>query len=169
MDRMEVIELSSYMEDEKLEIAKRYLVPKQIKKNGLSGHNVKLSDAVLRKVISEYTREAGVRTLEKTIAKIFRKLAFEIINGSEATPRVTVKNLSNYLGAPIYLEQEREKNAQVGLVCGLAWTSVGGVVLPCEATTMPGSGKLSLTGSLGKVMQESVKPPYPTFVIMLRS
>lgn len=155
MDRMEVIELSSYMEDEKLEIAKRYLVPKQIKKNGLSGHNVKLSDAVLRKVISEYTREAGVRTLEKTIAKIFRKLAFEIINGSEATPRVTVKNLSNYLGAPIYLEQEREKNAQVGLVCGLAWTSVGGVVLPCEATAMPGSGKLSLTGSLGKVMQES--------------
>ena len=155
MDRMEVIELSSYMEDEKLEIAKRYLVPKQIKKNGLSGHNVKLSDAVLRKVISEYTREAGVRTLVKTIAKIFRKLAFEIINGSEATPRVTVKNLSNYLGAPIYLEQEREKNAQVGLVCGLAWTSVGGVVLPCEATTMPGSGKLSLTGSLGKVMQES--------------
>lgn len=155
MDRMEVIELSSYMEDEKLEIAKRYLVPKQIKKNGLSGHNMKLSDAVLRKVISEYTREAGVRTLEKTIAKIFRKLAFEIINGSEATPRVTVKNLSNYLGAPIYLEQEREKNAQVGLVCGLAWTSVGGVVLPCEATTMPGSGKLSLTGSLGKVMQES--------------
>lgn len=155
MDRMEVIELSSYMEDEKLEIAKRYLVPKQIKKNGLSGHNVKLSDAVLRKVISEYTREAGVRTLEKTIAKFFRKLAFEIINGSEATPRVTVKNLSNYLGAPIYLEQEREKNAQVGLVCGLAWTSVGGVVLPCEATTMPGSGKLSLTGSLGKVMQES--------------
>lgn len=155
MDRMEVIELSSYMEDEKLEIAKRYLVPKQIKKNGLSGHNVKLSDAVLRKVISEYTREAGVRTLEKTIAKIFRKLAFEIINGSEATPRVTVKYLSNYLGAPIYLEQEREKNAQVGLVCGLAWTSVGGVVLPCEATTMPGSGKLSLTGSLGKVMQES--------------
>lgn len=155
MDRMEVIELSSYMEDEKLEIAKRYLVPKQIKKNGLSGHSVKLSDAVLRKVISEYTREAGVRTLEKTIAKIFRKLAFEIINGSESAPRVTVKNLSRYLGAPIYLEQEREKNAQVGLVCGLAWTSVGGVELPCEATTMAGNGKLALTGSLGKVMQES--------------
>lgn len=155
MDRMEVIELSSYTEDEKLEIAKRYLVPKQIKKNGLSGHSVKLSDAVLRKVISEYTREAGVRTLEKTIAKIFRKLAFEIINGSESAPRVTVKNLSRYLGAPIYLEQEREKNAQVGLVCGLAWTSVGGVVLTCEATTMAGNGKLALTGSLGKVMQES--------------
>ncbi|WP_298704049.1 endopeptidase La [uncultured Veillonella sp.] len=155
MDRMEVIELSSYMEDEKLEIAKRYLVPKQIKKNGLAGKGVKLSDAVLRKVISEYTREAGVRTLEKTIAKILRKVAFEVVGGSETTPKVTVKNLPNYLGAPIYLEQEREKNAQVGLVCGLAWTSVGGVVLPCETTTMTGTGKLSLTGSLGKVMQES--------------
>ncbi|WP_251441306.1 endopeptidase La [Veillonella intestinalis] len=155
MDRMEVIELTSYMEDEKLEIAKRYLVPKQIKKNGLTGHSVKLSDAVLRKIISEYTREAGVRRLEKTIAKVFRKLAFEIIDGSGAAPKVTVKNLSHYLGAPIYLEQEREKTAQVGLVCGLAWTSVGGVVLPCEATTMVGTGKLSLTGSLGKVMQES--------------
>lgn len=155
MDRMEVIELSSYMEDEKLEIAKRYLVPKQIKKNGLAGKGVKLSDAVLRKVISEYTREAGVRTLEKTIAKILRKVAYEVVGGSETTPKVTVKNLSNYLGAPIYLEQEREKAAQVGLVCGLAWTSVGGVVLPCETTTMTGTGKLSLTGSLGKVMQES--------------
>lgn len=155
MDRMEVIELSSYMEDEKLEIAKRYLVPKQIKKNGLTGKGVKLSDAVLRKVISEYTREAGVRTLEKTIAKILRKVAFEVVGGAETTPKVTVRNLSHYLGAPIYLEQEREKAAQVGLVCGLAWTSVGGVVLPCETTTMAGTGKLSLTGSLGKVMQES--------------
>lgn len=155
MDRMEVIELSSYMEDEKLEIAKRYLVPKQIKKNGLTGKGVKLSDAVLRKVISEYTREAGVRTLEKTIAKILRKVAFEVVGGAESVPKVTVRNLSHYLGAPIYLEQEREKAAQVGLVCGLAWTSVGGVVLPCETTTMAGTGKLALTGSLGKVMQES--------------
>lgn len=155
MDRMEVIELSSYMEDEKLEIAKRYLVPKQIKKNGLTGKGVKLSDAVLRKVISEYTREAGVRTLEKTIAKILRKVAYEVVGGAEAAPKVTVKNLAKYLGAPIYLEQEREKAAQVGLVCGLAWTSVGGVVLPCETTTMAGTGKLALTGSLGKVMQES--------------
>lgn len=155
MDRMEVIELSSYMEEEKLEIAKRYLVPKQIKKNGLEGRGLKLSDAVLRRVISEYTREAGVRTLEKTIAKICRKVAYAVVEGDGTVPRVTVKNLEDYLGAPIYLEQEREKQAQVGLVCGLAWTSVGGVVLPCEATTMEGTGKLALTGSLGKVMQES--------------
>lgn len=155
MDRMEVIELSSYMEEEKLEIAKRYLVPKQIKKNGLEGRGLKLSDAVLRRVISEYTREAGVRTLEKTIAKICRKAAYAVVEGDGTVPKVTVKNLEEYLGAPIYLETEREKQAQVGLVCGLAWTSVGGVVLPCEATTMEGTGKLALTGSLGKVMQES--------------
>lgn len=155
LDRMEIIELSSYMEEEKLEIAKRYLVPKQIKRNGLDGHNVKLSDAVLRKVISEYTREAGVRTLEKTIAKVLRKVAYEVVEGDGKAPRVTVKNVPHYLGAPIFTEQEREKEPQVGLVCGLAWTSVGGVVLPCEATTMEGTGKLSLTGSLGKVMQES--------------
>lgn len=155
MDRMEVIELTSYMEEEKLEIAKRYLVPKQIKKNGLEGRGLKLSDAVLRRVISEYTREAGVRTLEKTIAKICRKAAYAVVEGDGTVPKVTVKNLEEYLGAPIYLETEREKQAQVGLVCGLAWTSVGGVVLPCEATTMEGTGKLALTGSLGKVMQES--------------
>lgn len=154
MDRMEVIELSSYTEDEKLEIAKRYLVPKQRKKNGIDS-KVKLSDAVLRAIISEYTREAGVRTLEKTIAKVFRKLAYEIVKGAETTPKVTVKNLSNYLGAPIFLPDKLEKKPQVGLVCGLAWTSVGGVVLPCETTTMSGSGKLILTGSLGDVMKES--------------
>lgn len=155
MDRMEVIELSSYMEEEKLEIAKRYLAPKQIKKNGLGDYKVKLSDAVLKKIVSEYTREAGVRRLEKTIAKVCRKMAYKIVEDGEATPKVTVKNLPDYLGVPIYLDQEREKHPQVGLVCGLAWTSVGGVVLPCEASTMEGSGKLSLTGSLGKVMQES--------------
>ena len=154
MDRMEVIELSSYTEDEKLEIAKRYLVPKQRKKNGLDS-KVKLSDAVLRAIISDYTREAGVRTLEKTIAKVFRKVAYQIVKGAEQTPKVTVKNLSDYLGAPIFIPDKLEKKPQVGLVCGLAWTSVGGVVLPCEATTMPGTGKLILTGSLGNVMKES--------------
>lgn len=155
MDRMEVIELSSYTEEEKLEIAKRYLAPKQIKANGLEKYKVKLSDAVLKRIISDYTREAGVRRLEKTIAKVCRKMAFKIVEGLDEAPKVTTKNLSEYLGSPIYLEEKREKNDQVGLVCGLAWTSVGGVVLPCEASTMSGTGKLSLTGSLGKVMQES--------------
>ena len=154
-DRMEIIELSSYTQEEKLEIAKRYLVPKQVEKHGLQGQGVKLSDAVLKRVISEYTREAGVRTLEKTIAKICRKLAYAVVTEDEKAPKVTVKNLEDYLGTPIFLEESREKQAHVGLVYGLAWTSVGGVVLPCEATTMAGVGKLNLTGSLGKVMQES--------------
>ena len=155
LDRMEIIELTSYMEDEKLEIAKRYLAPKQIIRNGLEDHKVKLSDAVLKKIVSEYTREAGVRRLEKTIAKVCRIMAYQIVEEDGTSPKVSVKNLHEYLGAPIYIEEEREKRPQVGLVCGLAWTSVGGVVLPCEATTMAGTGKLSLTGSLGKVMQES--------------
>ena len=155
LDRMEIIELTSYMEDEKLEIAKRYLAPKQIIRNGLEDHKVKLSDAVLKKIVSEYTREAGVRRLEKTIAKVCRKMAYQIVEEDGTSPKVSVKNLHEYLGAPIYIEEEREKRPQVGLVCSLAWTSVGGVVLPCEATTMAGTGKLSLTGSLGKVMQES--------------
>ena len=155
LDRMEIIELSSYMEDEKLEIAKRYLVPKQIKKNGLEDYKVKLSDAVLKKVVSEYTREAGVRTLEKTIAKICRKIAYKVVEEGGDAPKVTTKNLHEFLGAPIFVDQEREKKPQIGYVNGLAWTSVGGVVLPCEATTMNGTGKLALTGSLGKVMQES--------------
>ena len=155
MDRMEVIELSSYMEEEKLQIAKRYLAPKQIKKNGLEDHKFKLSDAVLKKIISQYTREAGVRRLEKTIAKVCRKVAYKIVEDGEVAPKITTKNLPDYLGAPIFVEEAREKRPQVGLVCGLAWTSVGGVVLPCEASTMDGTGKLALTGSLGKVMQES--------------
>lgn len=156
MDRMEVIQLSSYTDEEKLQIAKRYLVPKQIKANGLESYKVKISDAVLKKIISDYIREAGVRRLEKAIAKVCRKIAYKLVEADESvTPKVTVKNLHTYLGAPIYLEEKREKEAQVGLVCGLAWTSVGGVVLPCEASTMAGNGKLSLTGSLGKVMQES--------------
>ena len=155
MDRMEVIELSSYMEEEKLQIANRYLAPKQIKKNGLEDHKFKLSDAVLKNIISQYTREAGVRRLEKTIAKVCRKVAYKIVEDGEAAPKITTKNLPDYLGAPIFVEEVREKRPQVGLVCGLAWTSVGGVVLPCEASTMDGTGKLALTGSLGKVMQES--------------
>ena len=155
LDRMEIIELSSYTEEEKLEIAKRYLVPKQIKKNGLGDYDVVLSDEVLQRVISEYTKEAGVRTLEKTIAKICRKLAYAVVTEGETVPTVTIDNVEDYLGTPRFVEEEREETAQVGLVYGLAWTSVGGVVLPCEATTMKGTGKLNLTGSLGKVMQES--------------
>lgn len=156
LDRMEVIQLSGYTEEEKLEIAKRYLVPKQIKKHGLSGKQVKLSDAVLKHIIEDYTREAGVRTLEKYVAKVCRKVARSIVEDEKAL-KVSVKNLNDFLGAPIYLEEEKSKKAEVGLVCGLAWTSVGGVVLPCEATVLKGNGKLILTGSLGNVMKESAQ------------
>lgn len=156
LDRMEIINLSSYTEEEKLQIAKQYLVPKQARKNGLP-EKTKLSDAVLRRIISEYTREAGVRTLEKTIGKIFRKLAYNIVRDEEYKIKVTVKDIPTFLGSPIYLPEQKETKDAVGLVCGLAWTSVGGVVLPCEATTMPGTGKLILTGSLGNVMKESAQ------------
>lgn len=156
LDRMEIINLSSYTEEEKLQIAKRYLVPKQARKNGLPS-NVKLTDAVLRRIISEYTREAGVRTLEKTIGKVFRKLAYNLVQDENASLKVTVKNLTDFLGVPMYLPDEKENKDSIGLVCGLAWTSVGGVVLPCEATTMSGNGKLILTGSLGNVMKESAQ------------
>ncbi|MBF1119230.1 MAG: AAA family ATPase, partial [Solobacterium sp.] len=105
LDRMEIIELSSYMEDEKLEIAKRYLAPKQIEKNGLKDNKIKLSDAVLKKIVSEYTREAGVRTLEKTIAKVCRKMAYQVVEQDIETPKVSVKNLHEYLGAPIFIDQ----------------------------------------------------------------
>ena len=105
LDRMEIIELTSYMEDEKLEIAKRYLAPKQIIRNGLEDHKVKLSDAVLKKIVSEYTREAGVRRLEKTIAKVCRKMAYQIVEEDGTSPKVSVKNLHEYLGAPIYIEE----------------------------------------------------------------
>lgn len=156
LDRMEIINLSSYTSEEKVEIAKRYLVPKQLKKTGLPT-TIKLTDAVIRKVIDEYTRESGVRTLEKTIGKVFRKLAYNLVHDANASLKVTVKNLHEYLGAPIYLPEPKERKNQVGLVCGLAWTSVGGVTLPCEATVMKGTGKLILTGSLGAVMKESAQ------------
>lgn len=155
-DRMEVIEISSYTEDEKVEIAKRYLIPKQVKKTGLPS-DYTLSEKVLRKIISEYTREAGVRNLEKTIGKIFRRLAYEKVNDNKTPKRITPANLKQYLGVSKYVEDENKKIDTVGLVCGLAWTSIGGVVLPCEVATMDGTGKLILTGSLGDVMKESAQ------------
>lgn len=154
LDRMEIINLSSYSEEEKLEIAKRYLIPKQLKKNGLT-QNIKLSDAVIKKIISEYTMEAGVRTLEKTIGKVFRKLAYRMVTEDDSMAKVTIKNLDVFLGAPKYLPDAKEKRDEVGVVCGLAWTSVGGTILSCEANVMKGSGKQILTGCLGNVMKES--------------
>ncbi len=154
-DRMEIIQVSGYTEQEKLEIAKRYLLPKQKKENGLSDKNLSLSDNTIIDVISKYTREAGVRNLERELANICRKSAKRIVEEDIETVRVNTSNLNNYLGTPKFSYDLIAEENEIGLVRGLAWTSVGGVTLSVEATPMKGKGKIQLTGKLGDVMKES--------------
>ena len=156
-DRMEVITLSSYTELEKLEIAKRYLVGRQRTQNGLKGKDITLSTTVLQKIIQEYTREAGVRELERVIGQVCRKAARKIVEGEEAPIKVTKTNLKDFLGRAKFMEKKAEKKPQVGLATGMAWTEVGGDILPTEVTVLKGKGKLILTGQLGDVMQESAQ------------
>ena len=157
LDRMEVIELSSYTDEEKLRIAKDHLLPKQRKKHGLSARNLKLSDDCIREIISDYTRESGVRILEREIASLCRKTARIIAEGQRKSLNLKAGMLEEYLGAPKYKADKVYPRDEVGLVRGLAWTAVGGEVLDVEATVMEGSGKLELTGNIGQVMQESAK------------
>lgn len=157
LDRMELITISGYTEDEKVEIAKRHLLGKQLQQNGLSEETLEISDNVLRSIVREYTREAGVRNLERQIGNICRKAAREIARGDTTSVRVTVQNLHNYLGAPRFTWGKRNKEDQVGVVTGLAYTEVGGDVLPIEVTVMKGKGNLLLTGKLGEVMRESAQ------------
>ncbi len=157
LDRMELIELSSYTENEKLHIAKDFLVAKQLKKNGLKEDQLKFSDGALKKIIHNYTREAGVRNLERRIGDICRKSAREILEHGHAGVRVTEKNVEKYLGKEKYSFDDEIYEPQVGIVRGLAWTSVGGDTLQIEVNIMPGTGKLQLTGKLGDVMQESAR------------
>jgi ATP-dependent Lon protease len=166
-DRLEVIELPSYTETEKLEIAKRYLVPRQLEEHGLSGREVKFPDATLRRLIHDYTREAGVRQLEREIAALSRKATRRIV-GNGHVPRPLVlkpEALSDYLGAARFFNETAEAIKESGIATGLVWTPVGGEVLFIEATRMPGKGNLLLTGSLGEVMKESAQ----TAVSYLRS
>ena len=156
-DRMEVITLSSYTEIEKLEIAKRYLLGRQRTENGLKGKDISLSTTVLQKIIQEYTREAGVRELERVIGQVCRKAARKIVEGEDAPIKVTKTNLKDFLGRAKFLETKAEKKPQVGLATGMAWTEVGGDILPTEATVLKGKGKLILTGQMGDVMQESAQ------------
>lgn len=156
-DRMEVITLSSYTELEKLEIAKRYLVGRQRTQNGLKSKDISLSTTVLQKIIQEYTREAGVRELERVIGQVCRKAARKIVEGEEAPIKVTKTNLKDFLGRAKFLETKAEKKPQVGLATGMAWTETGGDILPTEVTILKGKGKLILTGQLGDVMQESAQ------------
>ncbi len=155
LDRMEIIELSGYTELEKLQIAKNFLLPKNLEAHGLNKSRLKISDEALRRIISEYTREAGVRNLERELAKICRKAAKIIVSGGQKNISVGEKNLEKFLGKPRYRYGLMEKENQVGAATGLAWTAVGGDTLTVEAGIVPGKGKLILTGQLGDVMKES--------------
>lgn len=155
LDRMEIIEIGGYTPSEKFNIAKKYLLPKQIKENGLEGKNVSISDRAIMDIIDYYTRESGVRGLEKEISKIARKAALEIIENDADKISISTRNIEKYLGEKKYLIDQREKKDQIGSANGLAWTEVGGTTLNIETTVMDGKGNLKLTGSLGDVMKES--------------
>ena len=154
-DRMEIIEVPSYTEEEKLQIAKRHLLPKQVAEHGLKKGSVKMGDPALRQVIEGYTREAGVRTLSRTLARVVRKAAVEMLETNVEQVTVNKEKVTEYLGAVRFLRDLPEKKPCVGVVNGLAYTTVGGETLAVECATMPGSGGLKLTGQLGDVMKES--------------
>jgi ATP-dependent Lon protease len=157
LDRMDVIQLSGYTEDEKLGIARRYLVPKQLDGHGLGEGQATISDEALRTVVREYTREAGVRNLERRIADLCRKAAREIAEGRAKRVRVDVRKVRSWLGPRRFPADPRKRTADPGVATGLAYTPVGGDVLFIEATAYPGSGKLTITGQLGEVMRESAQ------------
>jgi len=156
-DRMEVISLAGYTEEEKLAIAKRYLVPRQLKENGLKEKHISFDDEAIQEIIAKYTREAGLRNLERNIGNVCRKVARKVAEGAKRSTRITAKNLHTFLGAPKYLREEDLDHNEIGVVNGLAWTPVGGEILHIEATLMQGKGNLTLTGQLGDVMKESVQ------------
>jgi ATP-dependent Lon protease len=156
-DRMEIIQLSSYTEIEKLEIAKRYLVARQREQNGLKAKDIHFGAGVLAKIIQDYTKEAGVRELERVIGQVCRKAARKIVEGEEAPIKVSKKNLTDFLGKVKFVDSKANKKPQVGVVTGMAWTEVGGTILPTEVSVLKGKGKLILTGQLGDVMQESAQ------------
>ncbi|GAK32932.1 MULTISPECIES: endopeptidase La [unclassified Iodidimonas] len=157
LDRMEIIHLSGYTEDEKLEIAKRHLIPKQVKDHGLRRAEWSISDGALRDLIRYYTREAGVRSLERMLARLMRKAVKEIVEGKRKRVQVTAQNVGNYAGIKRYRYGQAEVEDQVGLTTGLAWTEVGGEILSIEAVTTRGKGRILTTGKLGSVMQESIQ------------
>lgn len=156
-DRMEVIELSSYTEPEKMGIAQNHLIPKQMAQHGLGGYEVSIRDSALIEIIRRYTREAGVRDLERKIATVMRKCVVELAAGKKKSLTVTPAMVNRFLGAPVFSQTEAEKQDRIGVVTGLAWTAAGGQTLMVEAIKMHGKGNLSLTGQLGDVMQESAR------------
>ena len=157
LDRMEVIRLAGYTEDEKISIANKYLLPKQIKDNGVKENEMKLGDNVIQEVIRSYTKESGVRNLEREISKLARKVVKKVVAGEQDKVEINNDNLSDFLGVAKYKFGELEPYDKVGIVTGLAWTEYGGEILKIETVTMPGKGRMQITGKLGDVMQESVK------------
>ncbi len=157
MDRMEIIRLEGYTEDEKVEIAKRHLIPKQMEAHGLKPEELVFTDEALRKIIQHYTREAGVRTLERELAKVARKSLRQILENKAETVELTPENLGEFLGVRKFRYGMGEEEDSIGAVTGLAWTEVGGELLTIEAVTVPGKGQIKTTGKLGEVMQESIQ------------
>lgn len=157
LDRMEVIEISGYTEEDKVHIALDYLIPKQVKEHGLSEHNITFSEGAVRKIIREYTREAGVRNLEREIASVCRKVARQVVEDKNTMVTVTAGNLGKYLGVQRYRYGVAERENQIGVATGLAWTEVGGDILSIEVALLKGKGNLTLTGKLGDVMKESAQ------------
>ena len=155
LDRMEVIELSSYTDEEKVQIAKKHLLPKELKRHGLTKKQLKVSDGALREIIAAYTRESGVRVLERRLAALCRKAAMKVVTEDVKLIHITDRDLEEYLGVPRYHPERQALEERVGVVNGLAWTSVGGELLEVEVNVVPGSGKVELTGNLGDVMKES--------------
>ena len=157
LDRMEVIRLAGYTEDEKISIANKYLLPKQIKDNGIKDKEMTLSEGIIKEIIRSYTKESGVRNLEREISKVARKVVKKVVSKEEKEVTVDLKNLHDYLGIKKFKFGELENHDKVGVVTGLAWTEYGGEILKIETVTMPGKGRMQITGKLGDVMQESVK------------
>lgn len=160
LDRMELIELTGYTEQEKIEIAKKYLIPRQRERNGLKGSDIRFTETLIKKVIRGYTREAGVRNLERTIGALCRKVGKRIVMKDDTLPPLSSKTITSYLGAEKFLPMEEDHPSRVGRVNGLAWTAAGGEVLDTEAVTIKGKGHLILTGQMGDVMKESAETAY---------
>ena len=157
LDRMEVIRLAGYTEDEKINIANKYLLPKQIKDNGVKEKEMTLSEDIIKEIIRSYTKESGVRNLEREISKVARKVVKKVVSGEEKEVKIDLKNLPDYLGIQKFKFGELESEDKIGVVTGLAWTEYGGEILKIETVIMPGKGRMQITGKLGDVMQESIK------------
>ncbi|MDA7768018.1 endopeptidase La [Candidatus Pelagibacter sp.] len=157
LDRMEVIRLAGYTEDEKINIANKYLLPKQVKDNGIKEKEMTLSEDIIKEIIQSYTKESGVRNLEREISKVARKVVKKVVSGEEKEVKIDLKNLPEYLGIQKFKFGELESEDKIGVVTGLAWTEYGGEILKIETVIMPGKGRMQITGKLGEVMQESIK------------